>query len=93
MSMISEKVRDLEMENDELKAQIMELKEMTGIKEPLPKDCEHCRNYMQHFAKQDGYFYPVYSGHCIAGNRIKTRNPEKTCKSFIKKRVGGRNYV
>ena len=38
--MLAEKIRSMEIENEELKERIIELEEMTGIKEPLPKDCE-----------------------------------------------------
>ena len=86
--MLSEKVQNLERENQELKARLISLEELYNDKGDLPKDCRHCENFMQHYIKSGGGYYPTYDGHCVAGNRIKSRKINDTCMSFIRMRYG-----
>lgn len=90
--MISEKVKELEYENSALKAQLEQLEELYGDKAELPKNCEYCKNFLQHYIKSGSVYVPTYDGHCAAGNRAKKRNAKDTCKAFIQKAYG-KNYI
>ena len=86
--MLSEKVRNLEQENQELKTRLISLRELYNDKGDLPKDCRHCENFIQHYIKSGNYFHPVYYGHCAAGNRVRNRKVNDTCMSFSRKKYG-----
>lgn len=86
--MVAEKVQALEQENILLKSQIEQLENICGNKVELPKNCEYCSNFMQYYIKTGSSYYPVYSGYCVAGNRIKNRKTSDTCKAFVKKAYG-----
>lgn len=86
--MLSEKVQDLEQENQELKARLCSLEELYSSKGDLPKDCRHCLNFIQHYVKAGNSYQPAYTGHCIAGNRTKSRNVDDVCMSFRRMRYG-----
>lgn len=86
--MIAEKVKQLEQENTELKEQVKALKDMCGGVVELPKNCEYCRNFQQYYIKNGSSYHPVYSGYCVAGNRIRKRKTGETCKAFAKKTFG-----
>ncbi len=90
--MIAEKVQKLEQENTVLKKQVEELLDICESRIELPKNCEYCSNFMQHYIKSGGAYYPTCDGHCIAGNRIKGRKVSDTCKAYVKK-VYGRNCI
>lgn len=90
--MVAEKVRELENENATLKAQVAELQELCGGEASIPKDCGHCRNFVQHYIRCGDIYCPVYEGHCVAGNRTKGRMAGQTCRSFTRKEYG-RNYI
>lgn len=90
--MISEKVKDLEQENLLLKAQLKELEDLCENKTELLKNCEYCKNFIQHYIRIDGIYVPICDGHCIEGNRVKPRKTGDTCKSFVK-RTYGKNFL
>ncbi len=58
----------------------------------MPKNCEYCNNFMQHYIRSGNSYAPTHYGCCVAGNRIKTRKTDETCKSFVKKSYG-KNYL
>lgn len=90
--MISEKVKELEQENIALRKQVETLQEICGNLAELPKNCEYCNNFIQHYIKREGSYTPACDGHCIAGHRIKRKSAKDTCKSFVKKEYG-KNYI
>ena len=90
--MVAEKVRMLEQENISLKAQIAELQNICGINVSSPKNCEYCKNFIQHYIKVETRYSPIYTGHCVAGNRSKTKKMDETCKAFVKREYG-KNYI
>lgn len=90
--MLSEKVQDLEQENHELRERLRALEELYGDKGVFPKDCKHCRNFTQHYIRCGTEYFPMYDGHCTAGNRMKNRKTDDTCESFAKKQYG-ENFI
>ncbi len=90
--MVADKVKELEQENILLKAQVEELQNICGGKANMPKNCEYCNNFMQHYIRSGNLYAPTHYGCCVAGNRIKTRKTDETCKSFVKKSYG-KNYI
>ena len=88
--MVAEKVQELEQENIALKEQLKKLQGICNIE--VPKNCEYCENLIQHYFKNGKKYYPVYTGCCKAGNRVKSRKVTDTCKSFVKKQYG-KNFV
>lgn len=86
--MIADKVKELEQENSTLKAQVEELQEIFGSRGSLPKNCEYCQNFIQHYVKCGNMYTPTYDGHCVAGNRVKKRNANEICKSFAERSFG-----
>ena len=90
--MVAEKVQKLEDENAILKAQVEELQELCGRGAGFPKNCRHCRNFIQHYIRCGDMYCPVSEGHCVAGNRVKGRKAGQTCSSFARKEYG-RNYI
>lgn len=86
--MVADKVKQLEQENVLLKAQLEELQNLFGANANIPKNCEYCNNFIQHYIKIEMNYKPICTGHCIAGNRIKSRKTDDTCKAFIKKTYG-----
>ena len=86
--MISEKVQELELENKQLRTLI--LRQQENI--PQPKDCEHCKHYIQHYGRTGyGQYYRIYMGHCTCGVPAGKRKgkskpiPEDTCLCFEKR--------
>ena len=75
-----------------LKAQVETLQDICGNRIELPKNCEYCSNFIQHYIKTGSSYYPTCDGHCIAGNRVKGRKTKDTCKAFVQKEYG-RNRV
>ena len=90
--MIAEKVQELEHENRVLKKQVERLRDICGDRVELPKNCEYCSNFIQHYVRNGNSYIPTYDGHCVAGNRIKGRKLNDTCKFFMKKQYG-KNFV
>ncbi len=90
--MVAEKVKELEQENISLKVQLKELQNICGTNAKVPKNCEYCSNFVQHYGKCGSTFYPMFTGHCTAGQRNKPKNTEDTCKSFVQKQYG-KNYI
>lgn len=90
--MVADKVKELEHENITLKAQVEELQSICGADVSFPKNCEYCSNFIQHYFKSGNSYYPTHSGCCTAGNRIKTRKTDETCKAFVKRQYG-KNYI
>lgn len=92
--MVAEIVKELEQENSALKAQLEELQELYRGRVNLPKNCEYCENFMQHYIKNGNSYMPTCDGHCAAGNRIKSRKAEdKMCKYFVPKKFGTKNHI
>lgn len=89
--MIAERVQELEQENTRLREQVQKLQDICGGVE-LPKNCEYCSNFIQHYIRSGSNYCPIHNGHCIAGNRTKDRKGNDTCKSFVKKEWG-RNHI
>lgn len=91
--MVAEKVRELEQENENLKAQLEELLAQCGDRAEQPKNCEYCGNFIQHYIKTGNSYYPTYNGHCKASRMIgHKKTVDSTCKSYIKKEYG-KNYI
>ena len=90
--MIAEKVQKLEQENITLKAQVKTLQDICGGKVEVPKNCEYCENFLQHYIKCGSTYAPTCDGHCIAGSRIKKKKSDETCKYFLQK-VYGKNFI
>lgn len=49
--MVSDKVKELEQENYRLRVQLDELQELYKDRATLPKNCEYCENFLQHYIK------------------------------------------
>ena len=90
--MVAEKVQELEQENLSLKRQVAELQSICETRTELPKNCEYCDNYIQHYFRNGNRYYPTCDGHCVAGSRTKNRKTGDTCRAFVKK-VYGKNLV
>lgn len=90
--MISERVHDLEQENIKLKEQVSMLENICGDRVELPRNCEYCLHFIQHYIKSGGSYYPTCSGTCAAGSRVKGRKVSDTCKAF-EKRQFGKNFI
>lgn len=90
--MVSEKVKELEQENALLKEQVKTLEGMCGAGAEYPKNCEYCQNFIQHYIKCGSQYIPTHDGHCAAGQRLKRKKAEETCKSFSKK-LFGKNVI
>jgi len=83
--MLSSQIMELESENRQLRELLQRLNEDIS----KPKDCGHCRHYVQHYAR-NGYndFHIVYMGHCTCGVPINKRKgkkypaPDDTCMCF-----------
>lgn len=90
--MLANKVQELEQENIALKAQAEMLQDICGNRVELPKNCEYCSNFIQHYIKSGSGYYPTCDGHCVAGNRVKGRKTKDMCKAFAQK-VYGRNMI
>ncbi len=90
--MLADKVKEMEHENNLLKAQLKTLQEIYGSGAELPKNCEYCRNFIQHYIRSGTIYIPTCNGHCMAGNRVKKRTPGDTCKSFIQREYG-KNFI
>lgn len=87
--MIAKEVEKLEQENIELKEQLKKMEELYGDTHKLPKNCEYCSNFIQHYVRCAGNLYvPTCDGHCTAGNRIKSKRGDDSCKSFVLKKYG-----
>lgn len=86
--MLSEKVQKLEQENIALKAQVEALQDICGNRVELPKNCEYCSNFVQHYIKNGSSYLPTCNGHCVAGNKVKNRKVKDTCKAFEKRHYG-----
>ena len=86
--MLADKVKELEYENNSLKAQLEELQERYSDRANLPKNCEYCLNFNRYYAKYGLNYFPVSSGHCIAGNRVRIRDRKdgETCKYFAERK-------
>ncbi len=90
--MIAEEVRKLEAENSTLKEQLERLQEDYGVKAGLPKDCEHCGNFIQHYVRCGRGYAPAYDGHCVAGGRIRKRKVNESCRSYVAMQFG-KNFI
>ena len=86
--MIADKVQELEQENAVLKAQVETLQDICGNRVELPKNCEYCGNFIQHYIKTGSSYRPTCDGTCAAGNRVKGRKTKDTCRAFEKKEYG-----
>ncbi len=83
--MLSKEIAKLEQENAALKEQIEKLQDICGNKVELPRNCEYCSNFIQYYIKNNSLYYPTCNGRCMAGNRVKGRKVNDTCKAFTKK--------
>ena len=91
MIAVAKEVERLEQENIELRERLEKLQELTGAN-PLPKKCENCSNFIQHYIRQGNAYVPAYAGHCKAGHRTRQRNADETCKAFIERKYG-KNFI
>ena len=79
---ISEKVRLLEQENEELKFQMERMKQIYGD-ECKPMRCEQCTHFVQYFVRCGGSFRRIDEGSCTAGRRFKKKRAEdERCQFF-----------
>lgn len=90
--MVAEHVMKLEQENILLKAQLEEFEELYRDRANLPKNCEYCENFLQHYIKTGTVYSPTCDGHCVAGSRLKRKKAGETCKYFVQKKYG-KNYI
>lgn len=90
--MIAEKVKELEEENQKLRLQVERLQEICNDRAELPKNCEYCNHFLQHYIRSGGEYQPTCDGHCIVGNRVKSRRTVDTCK-FFEKKAYGKNVI
>lgn len=79
--MLSNEIRTLEKENEELKEIIRELNRKVMGSEDKPMACKYCKYYMQHFGEFRDGFKEIHSGHCTRG-RVKNRKPDASCEYF-----------
>lgn len=79
--MLSNEIRMLEKENEELRDIIKSLKQETMKSESKPMACEHCKFYIQHYGKFQDEFRVLHAGHCTRG-RVKSRKPDASCEYF-----------
>ncbi len=85
-------MQKLEQENIALKEQVETLRQICGNRAEVPKNCEYCSNFIQHYIKAGNPYYPACDGHCVAGDRVKGRKARDTCTSFAE-RAYGKNYI
>lgn len=90
--MIADEVKKLEQENNTLRVQLEQMQKMYGDKPELPKRCEYCRHFVQHYVKCGTFYMPTNDGHCVAGCRIKDRKAKETCKYFAQKEFA-KNFI
>ena len=90
--MLSEEIAKMEQENITLKAQLKTLQDICGNRVELPKNCEYCSHFVQHYIKSGSGYYPTCDGHCVAGNRVKDRKTKETCKAFAERQYG-KNFI
>lgn len=79
--MVAEKVQELEQENISLKEQVKVLQEICGNHVEIPKNCEYCENFIQHYIRNGNGYHPTCDGHCVAGSRTKGRKTGDICKA------------
>lgn len=83
---LSEKVRRLERENEELKEENERIKQEYGD-DYKPKKCQECKHFHQHYVKVGMCYLKVNEGHCTAGVRTrKKRNEDDRCQFFESER-------
>lgn len=87
--MLSDKIRELELENRRLSKLI---KDAVAADIPKLRNCETCKYFRQYYCRDKyGTYYKVYTGHCMCGVPIKERKgkkmptPEDTCTCFEKR--------
>ncbi|MCI9142798.1 MAG: hypothetical protein HFH87_09270 [Lachnospiraceae bacterium] len=90
--MLSNEIANLERENRILKDALEELsKKMDQNTVVKPKSCQYCKNFIQHYRKEErGYtaeYVPVNSGFCVSGvpaykGGKKRPAPDDTCPYF-----------
>ena len=91
MAVVAKEVERLEHENTELRERLKKLQELTGENQ-LPKKCENCSNFVQHYIKHGNAYVPAYAGHCNAGYRVKNKKTDETCRAFTERKYG-ENYI
>lgn len=79
--MLSESVQELEIENQAMKKELEELHKRLSEKPQHPKDCAHCKFYLQHYVKVGSVYRETHCGHCTHGIS-KTRKPNDKCSYF-----------
>ena len=62
-------MQKLEQENIALKEQVETLRQICGNRAEVPKNCEYCSNFIQHYIKAGNPYYPACDGHCVTGLR------------------------
>ena len=86
--MLSEEVKRLERENIDLREKLDYLEKKYVTRAEMPKDCEHCQNFIQHYVLCGIKYVPTYDGSCAASRRIKSVKTDSTCRSFVEKKYG-----
>lgn len=76
--MLSASVQRLETENRKMKEELKELREKL---QENPRDCEHCKYYIQHYIRVKGVYRETHCGNCTHGIS-KTRKPNDKCNYF-----------
>lgn len=84
--MLSQEVSKLEQKNRELQEQLNILQERYNDTSELPKRCEYCKNFIQHYIKCGSSYVKTFDGHCIAGRAGKNRKADQTCKYYIERK-------
>lgn len=86
MSVVSQVVA-LERENQTLKEAMKEFSEKMETEGKKVKACKFCKNYIQHYRREDGRYVEVCCGHCVSCVPIKKGGkknplPDDCCPYF-----------
>ena len=82
MDVISEKVRMLEQENEDLKEEMEKIRQIYGD-DYKPMRCQDCIHFCQHYGKCGNHYFRLNDGHCTVGKRTKSKKAEdERCQFF-----------
>lgn len=83
---LSEKVAELEQQNEKLTEALYYLRQLKGY-DQKPMMCQDCKMFYQHYVKCGHQYIKVNDGHCIAGKRCKKKRSEDECCRFFEKQM------
>ena len=85
MITVSEKVKILEKENEQLKNEMDIMKQLCGD-DYKPMRCQECKHFCQHYGKCGNHYYKIDAGHCMVGKRTKKKRAEDERCQFFQER-------